>query len=925
MYFLSHSDFSFPLNFISYFNEHFYTWSFGAGAPNLDGILRILSRLPNILLFYISQSSLFIAYFYIFSITIISFASFFYFLKYFLKSQSFFANVILSLFFAINPVFLGNESKIGLVLGIAMLPIVLTSLKKYFEGKNNLYFISTIIALNISLIHPFIFIVNAGIAGIYWVFKKYSFRNEKNFWKQTSKEVILFLGLNAFIFFTLISVGTLEKASVVNDLFPDAGSINSLLNFANTNGLVNSFAFSKDILKDFNFYNDKYKLIYFGSAFFLYILIFVGYLLSNRKKTFDRKAFHWLFGASLIIQLLATGKLFGIDKFLIVLTQIPGGWAFRSPLKWQLYLPLFLFGACGILVKSLTAKYQKIFIASLLILFFGLNFYIGIDVYKKLLIPKHISKLAAFYVMSLENKTLLFVGSEHCGSLNIELNEILISKNVQVKKISQEQFSKTYSPAFNYVISCRGLSLSGFNFFTDIRSTGLFVYENKKQKPSVFYFADLYSLDSFTNLDTKADFISKQLGNQFYFTIPAAKNNIRPTTCVSVPFENLRPENIFTDSTLVTNISIDSRNENTFYNMGSTEGNIRINGSRIANNPKALLSLPAGENNITYQNKTYSFDNLILNGSFEFGEWQKKVGDCHNYDNNPIIAMSLNKKEKSDGEQSLQLEATRHIACSSIKIPIKSGSNYLLSFNYQSPNAKIASYYLGFNNEEKTVIRNTINIADTKWNAYSKNIKVPNGATSVSLYIYAVSTDKKTNIINRYDNFKFIEIPDLENKYYLVSDPQLNLKTPEKIDFELINPTKKIVHIKGATTPFFLAMSESYHDQWQLELKNEKNTGFFGRWWPIAKPDRVRDEYHYKLNGFLNAWYVDTEELCQNNSACVKNSDGSYDIEMVIEFWPQRWFYLGLIISGTTLFGCLGYLGYDFYKRRKLKKVHPVK
>lgn len=41
---------------------------------------------------------------------------------------------------------------------------------------------------------------------------------------------------------------------------------------------------------------------------------------------------------------------------------------------------------------------------------------------------------------------------------------------------------------------------------------------------------------------------------------------------------------------------------------------------------------------------------------------------------------------------------------------------------------------------------------------------------------------------------------------------------------------------------------------------------------------------------------------------CIRNEDGSYDIEMIIEFWPQRWFYVGLVISGTTLFLCLAYL-----------------
>ena len=105
-------------------------------------------------------------------------------------------------------------------------------------------------------------------------------------------------------------------------------------------------------------------------------------------------------------------------------------------------------------------------------------------------------------------------------------------------------------------------------------------------------------------------------------------------------------------------------------------------------------------------------------------------------------------------------------------------------------------------------------------------------------------------------------------------------------------------------------------------MNNEKINGFFEKWWPFAKPDRVADEYHYKLNGFLNGWYVDPAQLCKNdNTACTKNTDGTVDIEMTIEFFPQRWFYLGLLISGTTLLGCLGYLGYSGINRLKIKRA----
>ena len=454
----------------------------------------------------------------------------------------------------------------------------------------------------------------------------------------------------------------------------------------------------------------------------------------------------------------------------------------------------------------------------------------------------------------------------------------------------------------------------------DIGTKDLVVYENANYKESISSFTTLYSLDSFNNLDAKYNFISNQLNGQFYFTTPETKTDIKPTTNILLPFENLGAGDISTNNTLTATTSLDIQKKNTLYNMGTTGGSIRINGSPISNSLKIPLALPTGEDDITYQNTLYPLGNIIPNGSFESGTWQPKVGDCNNADKSPILAMSLNKKEKSEGTQSLQLEATHHIACTAINIPVKAGASYLFSFDYQSPNAATASYYLGFNDTAKTVLNASLSITDTSWHTLSQTITVPDGATTLSLFIYARESDGKTNNINRYDNFKLIEIPDISNSYYLVSQPKATLQQPASTTFEIINPTKKLVHIKGATTPFFLAMSESYDMYWQLELNDTKVQGFLNSWWPFAKPDAVPSSYHYQLDGFLNAWYVDTSTLCAApNASCTKNADGSYDIEMVIEFWPQRWFYLGLLISGATLASCLGYLGYDFYKRRKLK------
>ena len=39
--------------------------------------------------------------------------------------------------------------------------------------------------------------------------------------------------------------------------------------------------------------------------------------------------------------------------------------------------------------------------------------------------------------------------------------------------------------------------------------------------------------------------------------------------------------------------------------------------------------------------------------------------------------------------------------------------------------------------------------------------------------------------------------------------------------------------------------------------------------------------------------------------------------QIVLEYKPQRLFEVGLFISGLTLVGCLGYLGYDFGRRKR--------
>ncbi|GFP28364.1 hypothetical protein HKBW3S33_01779, partial [Candidatus Hakubella thermalkaliphila] len=144
------------------------------------------------------------------------------------------------------------------------------------------------------------------------------------------------------------------------------------------------------------------------------------------------------------------------------------------------------------------------------------------------------------------------------------------------------------------------------------------------------------------------------------------------------------------------------------------------------------------------------------------------------------------------------------------------------------------------------------------------------------------------------------------------------------ITFQKINPTRYVVRVDNATSPFFLVFSESYHRQWKAYLESKplefneiiaeySNTGVREarhemRFTPgdisylFKKP--ISEDRHFLVNGYANAWYIDPKEI------------GKENFTVTLYFRPQSYFYMGLIISGLTFLGCAGYLVYGWRKRR---------
>lgn len=118
----------------------------------------------------------------------------------------------------------------------------------------------------------------------------------------------------------------------------------------------------------------------------------------------------------------------------------------------------------------------------------------------------------------------------------------------------------------------------------------------------------------------------------------------------------------------------------------------------------------------------------------------------------------------------------------------------------------------------------------------------------------------------QFDNLKIINTPP---EIKLISLTNQIIDGSLNIMYKEINPTKFLINV-NTTQPFILVFSETYHDKWNAYINGQQ----------------VPNEYHFMINGYANAWYI--------------NNTGSFEI--VIEFMPQKLVYIGASISFLAIF-----------------------
>ena len=465
----------------------------------------------------------------------------------------------------------------------------------------------------------------------------------------------------------------------------------------------------------------------------------------------------------------------------------------------------------------------------------------------------------------------------------------------------------------------------------DIGTEELALYENTQVKPFIRALDSIYVINDMQNLNKTYEFVHTVLARDFDIILRDEKINI-PGVSVQQLFTSVRSEDISQNA--IHEIVKSGKNETLYVHQNGYEmdddvmAHLQISDESLQYSDqdayadgnftsRELDDTDKPMREFVYNDGKNDYDNRINNASFESGAWGDVVEDCNNYDNDAAIDMKI-VSNATEGDHALEFRTKRHIACTHQNdIVVNADHEYLFAFDHQSENGEIIRYNISFDDEAKTIIDEQIFVQDNSWHTFTKRITIPSGATKMSLYIFGYSSDEKDEIITRYDNFRFVQLPHIQDRYYLVSDADKELSKPQKINFVDVNPTRKNVHIKGATKSFFLVMSEQYHEKWQAQFYNNKIDGSLERLWPFTHPDRIADEQHFAYMTFLNGWYVDIERYCDQEDRCRRNNDGSYDIELVVEFASQKWFYIGAIISESTAVILLLCLSSHFIIRKK--------
>lgn len=149
-----------------------------------------------------------------------------------------------------------------------------------------------------------------------------------------------------------------------------------------------------------------------------------------------------------------------------------------------------------------------------------------------------------------------------------------------------------------------------------------------------------------------------------------------------------------------------------------------------------------------------------------------------------------------------------------------------------------------------------------------------------------VCKKRKLDFEAEIKNFRLAEVK-LPMVYLLKEEDQEKSETNTKVEWRKINPTYYKLNVeKESNYPEILVFSELFSSGWEAMLENEMT---------------IPENKHYLVNSYANGWLLE--------------EPGIYSV--ALEFKPQRFLYIGKIISGISVITGLIFLGLESWRRKR--------
>lgn len=206
--------------------------------------------------------------------------------------------------------------------------------------------------------------------------------------------------------------------------------------------------------------------------------------------------------------------------------------------------------------------------------------------------------------------------------------------------------------------------------------------------------------------------------------------------------------------------------------------------------------------------------------------------------------------------------------------------------------------------------------------------------------------DNSKNVVNTINNLESANIVDKleDNDYFtlyeLDDDYLVPLISADKAEvyFQKNNPVKYRINIRNLKEKTNIEFHQSHNYQWMLYLEANPDNSWCKpiKFYKKTKTTEcestnevfeineltylwkkpVFDDTHEMVNDYGNGWTIDPGYIKENypKEYYKENEDGSIEIELILYFKPQSYYYIGILISVFALMLSIGYLLWGWRK-----------